>query len=101
VRRNLRIIFGAVQDKWQWRRWNFDQINYMTRQIWLNKLKLADLSVRAMSYKYSYIIIGQLREDSTPTQKEKDDLEDLKLDGGIVWARISDSYERGTGRAWL
>lgn len=51
-----------------------------------------------MSYKQ--IILCQLRDYSTPTQKEKDDLEDLKFDGGIVWARITDSYERGTGRAW-
>jgi hypothetical protein len=31
----------------------------------------------------------------TLTQKEKQHLENLKSEGGIVWTRISDYYERG------
>jgi hypothetical protein len=42
-RKILRSIFGAVQDKGQWRRrCNLNDINYTMSQIWLNTLLLTD-----------------------------------------------------------
>jgi hypothetical protein len=42
-RKILRSIFGAVQDKGQWRRdIILNKKNYMMSQIWLNILKLTD-----------------------------------------------------------
>jgi hypothetical protein len=71
----LRSIFGAVQDKGQWRRkykselYKLHDEPDLAKYIKINRLKWAG--------HVEWIITGQLRECLTPDQKEKEGLEDL------------------------